>query len=306
LINYYNRAATQLSGRTPVLGSDRWCVSWRLYHPDGTPLLHENCPMTVALQENRPINGAEILVERPDGTRAPVMVYPAPLRDPDGELAGGINTLIDITERKRDEEHLKLLIDELNHRVKNTLSIVQSLAQQTFRSEMDYDDVRGAFEGRLSALAAAHDLLTRRNWEATDLADLARTLFEAFSVDSERALIEGPEVRLEPKTTISIAMALHELVTNAAKYGALSTENGRVSLKWQILNVETPRLAVCWQESGGPPVKPPERRGFGSRMIERALAYELGGTAELEFRPEGLVCRIDAPLPQTRAERWPS
>jgi PAS domain S-box-containing protein len=198
----------------------------------------------------------------------------------------------DVTARKAAELHLRLMVDELNHRVKNTLAIVQGLAQQSFRGRDVPDAVRRSFEGRLAALATAHDLLTRANWESAELREMAE---EVMRLHAERVSIQGPPTRLPPKTAVSLAMALHELCTNAVKYGALSKPEGRVSLSW-----ETPdsRLELVWAEHGGPPVSPPARRGFGTRMIQRALAADVDGKAELEFRPEGVVCRIEAALPE--------
>lgn len=143
----------------------------------------------------------------------------------------------------------------------------------------------------------AHNLLTRENWESADLRDLVADAVQAYADKADRFTIEGPSVRLGPKTAVTIAMALHELATNAAKYGALAAERGHVSVAWSIVDGPEPRLAMRWQETGGPPVTRPTRRGFGSRMIERALAGELQGNVKLDFRQEGVVCEIDALLP---------
>jgi PAS domain S-box-containing protein len=196
----------------------------------------------------------------------------------------------DVTARKTAELHLRLMVDELNHRVKNTLAIVQGLAQQSFSGTSVPGEVMRSFEGRLAALAAAHNLLTRANWESAELRDLAHEVLGVHSPG--RFTIEGPPVRLEPKTAVSLAMALHELCTNAIKYGALSQDGGHVAIRWELR--EPARLALRWEESGGPPVAAPGRRGFGTRMIERALAGEIGGGARLIFAREGVVCEIDA------------
>ncbi|MFL6858485.1 MAG: PAS domain S-box protein [Allosphingosinicella sp.] len=196
----------------------------------------------------------------------------------------------DVTARKTAELHLGLMVDELNHRVKNTLAVVQGLAQQSFRGDDVPESVRRSFEGRLAALATAHDLLTRANWESAELREMAE---EVMRLHAERVDVQGPLVRLPPKTAVSLAMALHELCTNAVKYGALSQPEGRVALSWEAAGG---RLALVWAEQSGPPVSPPARRGFGTRMIERALAADVDGSAELDFRPEGVVCRIEAAL----------
>lgn len=221
----------------------------------------------------------------------------APMLDATGAVVGLVGVSRDVTERNRDQLHLNLLVAELNHRVKNTLSIVQSLAHQTFREDSDLA-ARRAFEGRLSALATAHNLLTRERWEATDLEAVVRETLAA-QIKLDHVTVNGPLVRLEPATAVSIAMALHELTTNAIKYGSLSAPGGQISVVWTIDSSEPPRLAIEWRETGGPTVLPPATRGFGSRMIERALATELNGKAVLHFHPDGLSCKIDAPVPRT-------
>ena len=221
----------------------------------------------------------------------------AAMRDYDGKVIGVVGVSTDITERHRDQAHLNLLVGELNHRVKNTLTIVQSLAHQTFRGAGIEATARTAFEGRLAALATAHNLLTRERWEATDLETVVVETLAAQVSDPTSVSIRGPRIRLDPKTAVSIAMALHELATNAIKYGALSVDGGHVTVRWSSGSADEPRLLLDWRESGGPKVTEPTTRGFGSRMIERALASELRGKVTLEFRADGLHCAIDAPLP---------
>lgn len=207
-----------------------------------------------------------------------------------------------VLERKRAEEHLRLLIAELNHRVKNTLATVQSIAAQTFRGNAAEPQARAAFEERLLALSEVHTLLTRENWEGAGLREIAAQALEPYKSrhgDSDRFAIDGHNIRLRPKTALALAMAFHELASNAAKYGALSSETGRVTVDWARAG---DRLCIVWRENGGPPVAPPSRRGFGSRLIERGLAHELNGTVRLDYRPEGVVCTIDIPAP-TEGER---
>lgn len=199
---------------------------------------------------------------------------------------------LDISKRKKAEEHRELLVKELNHRVKNTLSVVQGLALQTFKGSDVPLAATKAFESRLTALAAAHNLLTRSNWGDTSLAELARETLQATSAHDGRIRLEGPPVILQPKQAVTLAMALHELCTNAIKYGALSTTTGHVDLHWSVLGNPEPRLTLVWQESGGPPVERPRRRGFGSRMVLQALAHEFECQVTMDFRPEGLVCTV--------------
>lgn len=221
-----------------------------------------------------------------------------PITDPNGKVTGIIVEGHDVTQQSLQQQHLRLLINELNHRVKNTLAIVQAISQQTFKDAFDPDLAREAFAGRLAALATAHDLLTRQNWESTDLASIAGEVMCAHHDEARRIRAAGPSVSLLPKTAVTIAIALHELCTNATKHGALSTAEGSVSMTWSIAQDTEPRISIVWRETGGPTVRPPTRRGFGTQMIERALAAELRGTVRLDFKPSGLVCEIDAPLPQ--------
>ena len=204
----------------------------------------------------------------------------------------------DVTEARRLEEHQRLLIDELNHRVKNTLAIVQAIAVQNFRGDAASETALGTFQGRLAALSAAHNLLTRDNWTPSSLRTLiSETIAPHGGVACQFAL-DGPDVAIMPKTAVTLALAFHELATNAAKYGALSQPSGSVTIAWTIDKaVEPPMLRLSWRESGGPPTAPPTRRGFGTRMIERGLAAELGGRVTLHFDPAGVRCDVEAPLP---------
>jgi PAS domain S-box-containing protein len=296
-ITFFNRACIEMAGRTPQIG-DQWCVTWRLRTPDGTPLPHDQCPMALALKEIRAVRGVEAIAERPDGTFVPFLPYPTPLLDGSGKLIGAINMLVDITERKQAENRQKTLIDELNHRVKNTLAIVQSLALQTARHSESIEDFTGRFEKRLIGLAHAHDLLTVRHWQDAPLEYLAEQVLRPIGGGSnERLHVEGPSVLLDPRTALSLTMALGELATNAAKYGAFSSEAGALSLTWQVRE-EAGRslLEMVWQERGGPPVQAPARRGFGTRLIERCIERDLNGELDLVFEPQGICCRASIPL----------
>lgn len=300
-ITFYNKAAVEMAGRTPRQG-DQWCVTWRLYTPDGTPLAHDACPMAVALKEGRAVRGAEAIAERPDGSRVPFIPYPTPLRDADGKLIGAINMLVDITERKQAENRQKTLIDELNHRVKNTLATVQSLAYQTARHADDLQDFVRRFEARLLALARAHDLLTERHWDHAPLASLARqVLLPLTGEPGDRVHIAGSDVHLDPRTALCLTLAISELATNAIKHGALSCPAGTLKLAWHLdTKGDHARLDIDWQESGGPPVMPPERRGFGTRLMERCIERDLGGDVDLAFHPSGVHCRLSFPVPGQR------
>ena len=226
------------------------------------------------------------------GTRRRMETHAVPLPQPDGSVAQ-LAVTRDVSQRKKAEEHQRLLINELNHRVKNTLAIVQGLAQQSFKGHQVPDTVRRAFDGRLAALSSAHNILTERNWESAWLVEIVESTIAPHRVKEERIVAEGPDIAIPPKTAVSLALALHELATNASKYGALSVATGRIEIRWRH---ENGRLRLVWRESGGPEVEPPARRGFGTRMIERGLAADLGGAVKIDFRPEGVVCTIDADL----------
>jgi PAS domain S-box-containing protein len=197
----------------------------------------------------------------------------------------------DLSERKQAEELQRLLGNELNHRVKNTLATVQSIINQTLRGAADTEGARTTLNARLVALAGAHDLLTDRSWAGADLVDLAARAVAPF-VSGQIALV-GPSVDLSPSQVLALSLAVHELATNAAKYGALSRPEGRVEFRWAV---QAGRLNLSWRESGGPRVVPPTRQGFGSRLIEHALSRDLDGKTRLEFAPEGVRCSIMAVL----------
>jgi PAS domain S-box-containing protein len=203
----------------------------------------------------------------------------------------------DIGERKRAEIHRELLVNELNHRVKNTLAIVQGVARQTFRGITVAHGAYQAYEGRLQAISDAHNLLTQENWESVSLRDLAVLAVQAEKSHQGRVRLNGPAIMLQPKQAVTLAMALHELTTNALKHGALSGSSGRIELTWSAVKGAERQLTLVWRELNGPAVRPPRTRGFGLRMIEQALAQELDGTVTMEFRPEGLVCTIQGVLP---------
>ncbi len=210
---------------------------------------------------------------------------------------GGVRRLagvsLDITERKRAEERQKLLVNELNHRVKNSLATVQSIAAQTLRSSASPEFFREAFETRLIALSQTHDLLTRESWAGASLREVFDVELHAMAGEDRVSFDYSADVRLNPKAAVALGMGIHELATNASKYGALSSPAGRVTVAWTI---EDDILRLTWTESGGPPVTPPARRGFGARLLERGLAAELSGGVELTYDGSGLICLMALPL----------
>jgi PAS domain S-box-containing protein len=419
-ITFYNEAAVGLAGRRPELGSDQWCVSWRLYTADGKLLPHHQCPMALALKEQRPIRDIEAILERPDGSRVRFLPFPTPLFDPHGRLAGAVNMLLDITdrhaaavesarmaaivassddaivsksldgvirswnggatrifgyepeemigqpilriippelhdqeqeilarlrrgeriehfetvrvakdgrrldisltvspvrdklgrivgaskvarditERKRAEELQRLLLGELNHRVKNTLATVQSIANQTVRHAQKPGAFLSSFSGRIHALAQAHDLLTQNSWRGADILPLVRDQLLAAGSGDERISFSGPSVMLDPQAAVHLAMILHELGTNARKYGSLSVPAGRLSVTWTVKTNDRRDLHLRWQESQGPAVTAPATRGFGTTLIEKSLAAH-DGEATIHYLADGVTCEIRLPLPES-------
>lgn len=225
----------------------------------------------------------------------------AAVRDETPVIGGGVRRMagvsLDVTARKRAEERQRLLLNELNHRVKNTLVTVQSMAAQTLRSAEDLNAFREAFEARLIALSQTHNLLTEQNWEGASLREIVDAELEAFAGRERLDFDYARDLRLNPKATVAIGMAIHELATNAAKYGALSSPEGRVTVAWAIEPTDAPsRLVLRWTERDGPAVVTPTRRGFGARLLEKGLAGELSGQVRLAYDQSGLVCVMTLPL----------
>lgn len=239
---------------------------------------------------------------RKDGGRFWANGLMMPMRDDAGGLTGFLKILRDLTEAQLASEHQQLLIHELNHRVKNTLATVQAFTTQSLRSAASLHDAREAITARLIALAKAHDVLTAEKWESADLSRIVDDALCLHNVDRQRCRWQGDAVRVVPRTALALSMMLHELATNATKYGALSNEGGTVTVSWATVDTarapdeDRPRLTMRWQERDGPPVALPTRRGFGSRMIERGLANELGGEVQILYEPAGVVCTLDIPL----------
>jgi PAS domain S-box-containing protein len=217
----------------------------------------------------------------------------SPILD-EGRVIRVLATSRDVTGEMRAEAHRQLLVNELNHRVKNTLATIQSIASQSLRNAGVDLAVRGAFEGRLMAIAATHNVLTDQNWSAASLRQIIDGSVTPYRSHAGQLTISGDDLRVSPKPAVVMALAFHELAINALKYGALSAQGGHVDIHWSVEAGD--RLSIEWTELGGPLVLPPERRGFGSRIVELALPNELGGEVEVDYRAEGLRCRIRSPL----------
>lgn len=217
----------------------------------------------------------------------------SPVRDGDGAVVQILSISRDITDLKQAQAEQAFLMEELSHRVKNSLTMVKAIAAQTLRDVADRAAVK-AFDDRLIALAGAHDLLLQKSWTTAAMGDVVNAALKLHA-DDDRFAIGGPEVALGPKTSLSLALLLHELATNAVKYGALSAPAGGVEVRWAIETGGDDRLALTWRERGGPPVAPPARKGFGSRLIGLGLGAGRGAVA-LDFEPAGLTASFTAPM----------
>lgn len=252
----------------------------------GEPVQGQNALIQIAPIEGGPLK--EIYVD---------FIY-QPVRDDSGQVVGIFVQGFDVSESVLSAERQKLMIDELNHRVKNTLATVQSIAMQTARSHQDPLTFAQSFQSRLLALSHTHDLLTRSHWEGADLREILRHETEAH--DGHRVVLNGPALPLEPAAALSLGMIFHELATNAAKYGALSSETGRVFIDWSLSNQDEPWVVIVWREMDGPSVLKPDRRGFGTRLIERNIRHDLAGVVNLRYLTTGFTAEISFPLDRGR------
>jgi two-component sensor histidine kinase len=249
---------------------------------------------------------AEINYRRKDGSVFCAALFISPVRDESGDVVEHFASFVDLTKQKQEQNQSTMMIDELNHRVKNTLSTVQSIVWQALRKDSDPKTIREAIESRLFALSRSHDLLSRENWKGAGLHDLVEAALEPFGVAngrSERFVITGKNIRLPANEALALGIAFHELATNAVKYGAFSNAAGSIALTWTIEPMpEGDRLILRWQEKDGPPVILPTRKGFGTRVMERGLPHELGGKVQLDYRAEGLICTINIPAPPVEGD----
>ena len=292
-IYWYNKRWFDYTGTT-LSEMEGW--GWRtVHHPDHVERVTEK--FRHCIEAGEPWEDTFPLRSR-DGEYRWFLSRALPICDDSGRIVRWFGTNTDITERRRAEEQRTLLINELNHRVKNTLATVQAIAARTFAGPNTDAVARESFEARLIALSGAHSILTHENWEGAEIDQIIHGALQPYA-EPQRTQLEGPRIRLIPKAAVAMAMGMHELATNAAKYGALSNESGTVAAHWSIERAGPGAFAMFhleWHESGGPPVETPKRRGFGSRLIERNLAHDLDGTAQIDYQPEGVVCRISARL----------
>jgi PAS domain S-box-containing protein len=242
-----------------------------------------------------------------DGHAVDVWIRGAPVRSVEGNLFGASLIIRDITAQKRREEHVRFLMRELTHRSKNLLAVIQAMARQSLSLQTDPKDFVGRFSERLSSLAGSHDLLSNEDWAGASLTQLIRSQLQHFGdlLDS-RILIEGKDVILKPEAAQNIGIALHELSTNAAKFGALSGETGTVTISWAVEGIDgSARVHLFWREQDGPRVEAPDHRGFGRTVMERIAGQALGGQSKATFAPTGVIWELDVPATSVMREKAP-
>lgn len=299
-ITYYNRAAVELAGREPELGKDEWCVTFRIYTPDGKHLPHDQCPMAIALKEKRPVRGVEALAQRPDGTLVPFLPFPTPISREDGELVGAVNMLVDISERKQSETQQKMLLDELNHRVKNNMQMLCGLLESAQREATpEAQAVLKDASRRVAAMAAAQQVLysssTATTFKASDfLRAVGQSAEQAFN-KSVKLKVEAASGWLSNDVSMPLALILNELLTNAAKHGA--KEAGETTITLGLRSYE--KEMVLWVEDEGPgfDYRPNGGRRSSGLGLIAGLTRQIQGTFAVE-RGVGARCIVRFPVHQ--------
>lgn len=287
-----------------MTGYEREEVLGQSYHfmmgPDTDPAARDQ--IEAAFEEGFGATYPEVLYYRKDGSTFWAIVLIGPVFGEDGSILQHFASFVDVTQRKREEQRALMMLDELDHRVKNTLATVQAIASQSLSGSAVDRDIRDVFQGRILALSKGHTLLAQEDWARASLRGIAEQILEPFGVNEDQAArfsIDGDDVFLKPDAALAFAMMFHELASNAAKYGALSNDAGHVDIVWRTESgSQGEQLRLTWRERGGPPVARPEHKGFGSRLIERMLAKEIDGEVSLSYEPGGAVCEVVMPVPE--------
>jgi PAS domain S-box-containing protein len=289
-ITFYNKAAEEMAGRAPVIGVDEWCVTWKLFWPDGTPLPHDQCPMAIALKENRAVRGAEAIAERPDGTRVPFIPFPTPLRDAAGNLVGAVNMLVDVSERKQAEANQKVLLDELNHRVKNNMQMLNGLIRASLRETTNSEArvVLADASQRVGAMAAAQQVLYESGsglgFDAKQFLDtVCASAGQALGRNILVSIVEAPDDKLSNDAGMPLALVLNELITNAAKYGISGRGEGQIRVG--MLREDDAFVLYVEDDGNGFEIEKVRKRASGLGLVS-GLARQLGGTFEVRREPK--------------------
>jgi PAS domain S-box-containing protein len=296
-ITYYNEAAVEFSGRKPTIGSDAWCVTWKLYNPDGTPLPHDQCPMAIALKEGRMIRNVEAVAERPDGTRVPFLPYPVPLHDSDGKIVGAVNLLVDISERKEAEANQHILFKELNHRVKNNMQVIQSLLDRAARL-VDAVDPHAIFTDlrrRINSMCAAQRMLYVTNktthFNARQFVSEVCDAAQQGLPSHVKIVCDADDCELSNDVAMPLALILNELLTNAAKHGA-----SRESPVIRARLFEDGNELVLSVEDDGPGFNLQAVRSHASGLtLVGGLARQVRGTFHIARNPTRCSVRFQQP-----------
>ena len=297
-ITLFNQAAAELWGRKPELGRDHWSSPWKSFRRSGKPFAAQDCPVAIALKTGEAVPRLELQVERDDGTRRAIMPFPIPIKDNSGAITGALELLMDVTERNEAEERRRILMAELDHRVKNMLANIYAMVRVSGKGASSLESYVTSLGARIQAMARAHDLLRRTGWSVADFGDIVQESLSPFQTTALNLRCEGPTVQLSARQAQAIALAFHELATNAMKYGAWSMPGGIVELKWRVEAAPGRNtLALCWEEAGGPPCTTPTRVGFGTTILNLA-ASDVMGTSRSSFEPRGFAWQLSFDLEQ--------
>ena len=298
-ITHASGLAEELAEQPPVsrLFSEAFPLEAR-NTPEAGTLARFSAESLNTLLATKPFHGVEVRLRSERNAKSAFLLSAGPLVDDDKATVGSIVTLTDITERKRAEEQQTMMVAELNHRVKNILTIVQSVAAQTIRSAGSLDNFADAFTGRLQALAIAHDILTQTRWIGIGLSELLTTVLGPYRTPEQpRVNIQGPAVLLPARAVVPLSMVLHELSTNAAKHGALSKQGGNIEITWQLKGgIDDKAVELVWRERGGPKVKAKGPVGFGTKLVDRVVKHDLDGTTSADFALDGVHWTIAFPV----------
>ncbi len=297
LVKDFNRCAAEIWGREPSLNDfdEKFCGSLKLFSPDGSSMPREQCPTAQVIRGEIPnALDVEFIVERPDGSRLNCIASIQPLKNEQGEITGAINCFFDVTYRKQAEERQSLLANEIAHRGKNLLAVVTSIINRSLSGSISLSQGRDALLERIQALARWQPIYSVRGIEGVPLRAAILAEMEVFS---DRVFVSGPEVTIDPGAAQTFSLFVHELTTNACKYGSLSVPTGRVNISWSIegKNNEA-RFKFAWRESSGPAVSPPVHKGFGRMVLERTMEAAFMTAPKTSFDPAGLQYEFDVLL----------
>ena len=302
-ISFVNEAAEKLHGVAKLdIEPDEYTQTYGLLTLDGQPHPFDQLPLYRALTHREQVSGARWIIRRPDGSDVLALGDAGPVYGDDGRFMGAVLTIRDDTERRAAEVQLaesvrtqQLLIGELNHRVKNAFAVVKSIVRQSLDRDAVSTVIRDKVDERLQAYANAHGRLMAGHWDRASLHELADEILGQYAREGRVAIV-GPGIMLPARQAIALSMAFYELMTNAFKHGALSGPEGRVDLGWSLAGEGIPQIVIAWRESGGPQVAPPRTTGFGTFLIDRALAAEMNGTVTMNYETHGYSWTLSAPL----------